>query len=246
MKKEAAHNIIKKVYRQEREIPGHRMMKKLIEKEGIYISKTTAHRYMNKELKLYSIVKRKNENTRKGTANEVFPNLLNQNFKVEKRNTVWCTDFTYIYYKDSRRYNSTIIDLYDRSVIASVNGKDITAELAIRTLEKAMKAHKIKKGIILHSDQGSQYTSKVFNEYCEAKGIRQSMSRAGYPYDNAVMERYFNSMKNEVTHHHKYENEKELDEAIREYAYEWYNHKRPHTYNENLTPFEARYTKVDS
>ena len=67
----------------------------------------------------------------------------------------------------------------DRSVIASLNGKHITAELAIETLKIAMNRHKPGKGIILHSDQGSQFTSKEFNDFCEKAFIQQSMSRAG-------------------------------------------------------------------
>lgn len=155
---------------------------------------------------------------------------------------IWCTDFTYLFLTDgSKRYNSSIIDLYDRSVIASVNGKEITSELAIKTLKKAFKAHPIKNRLILHSDQGTQYTSKAFNDYCESVHIQQSMSKAGYPYDNAPMERYFNSLKNELIYHHYYHNDKELNEAVNDYAYGWYNHVRPHAYNGYLTPFEARY-----
>ena len=69
-----------------------------------------------------------------------------------------------------------------------------TSELAIRTLQKALTSQKITKGeLMLHSDQGSQYTSKAFTEFCASASIMQSMSKAGHPYDNAPMERYFNT-----------------------------------------------------
>ena len=86
--------------------------------------------------------------------------------------------------------------LYDRSVIASITDRNITSDLAVRTLKKALGSQpSIKEGIILHSDQGTQYTSKAFTEFCESVNVTQSMSKAGYPYDNAPMERYFNTLK---------------------------------------------------
>lgn len=67
------------------------------------------------------------------------------------------------------------------------------------------------------------------------------MSKAGYPYDNAPMERYYNTLKHELINHHDYHTEDELNTAIEEYAYIWYNHVRSHSFNEYRTPFEARY-----
>jgi len=95
--------------------------------------------------------------------------------------------------------------------------------------------------LILHSDQGSKYTSKEFTDYCESVGITQSMSRAVCLYDNATMERYYNTLKNELIYHHYYHYEKELYEDVEEFAYVHYNHERPHSYNNYKTPFEARY-----
>ena len=85
---------------------------------------------------------------------------------------------------------------YDRSVIASITDRKITSDLAKGTLEKAIRSQSgiDLKQLILHSDQGSQYTSREFTEFCIEKGITQSMSKAGYPYDNAPMERYFNTL----------------------------------------------------
>lgn len=72
--------------------------------------------------------------------------------------------------------------------------------------------------------------------------VTQSMSKAGYPYDNAPMERYFNTLKNDLIYNHSYKTEDELYRAIEEYAYVTYNHVRPHSYNGYKTPFEARYS----
>ncbi len=96
-----------------------------------------------------------------------------------------CTDFTFLHIRGGKQYyNCTIIDLYNRSVVYSMNSEFITSDLAIRCLKKALKQQKPKKGLILHSDQGSQFTSKKFTDFCASSNITQSMSKAGCPYDN--------------------------------------------------------------
>jgi transposase InsO family protein len=199
---------------------------------------------MNTDLGLYSIVRRRKPDYQYGEAHKKFDNLLNQDFSASAINQKWATDFTYLFLTGGdKRYNCTIIDLYDRSVIASITDRHITSDLAIRTLEKALNSQKnISQNLILHSDQGSQYTSKAFTDYCESRGITQSMSKAGYPYDNAPMERYFNTLKNEEINLHNYRSEEELYTAVEQFAYVKYNHIRPHSYNGYRTPFEARYT----
>jgi transposase InsO family protein len=193
------------------------------------------------ELGLRSIVRRKKPKGKSGHANKIFPNLLNQNFYVNQPNKIWCTDFTYLYLGDgTTRYNCTIIDLHDRSVLASLNGSQITASLAIETLRIALKRHRPRRGCILHSDQGSQFTSKEFNEFCSNARIQQSMSRAGCPYDNAPMERYYNTLKNEHTNLFSFKTKEDLDLSVSDFAYGWYNHVRPHTYNGGRTPCAAR------
>ena len=178
-----------------------------------------------------------------GKHHKSFDNLIKRDFTAEKPNRKWCVDFTYLFLQNgNKRYNCTIIDLFDRSVIASVTCKEITAELAKSALSKAIKDNPkaAKTGLILHSDQGSQFTSNEFIEACEEYGIHQSMSRAGCPYDNAPMERYFNTLKSELIYNYTYTSDEKLNEAITEFAYVWYNHVRPHSYNDGLTPAQKR------
>lgn len=144
----------------------------------------------------------------------------------------------------SKRYNCTILDLHDRSVIASITDRNITSDLAKRTLAKAIHSQlgiDLSK-LLVHSDQESQYTSKEFTEFCEKLGITQSMSKAGYPYDNAPMERYFNTLKNECTNLYEFETEEVLYQKVEELAYVDYHHVRPHSFNGYRTPYEARTT----
>ncbi len=92
----------------------------------------------------------------------------------------------------------------------------------------------------LQTDQGSQYTSKDFNEFCEKKHIQQSMSKAGCPYDNAVMERFYNTFKNEYLNIHRFKTNEALDQGVYDFVYIKYNYIRPHRYNGGLTPYAAR------
>lgn len=218
-------------------------MKVYLARKGYHYSNLTIHKYMNKELGLTSVVRRKKPGYIKSTAHKVFDNLLQQNFKADNMNQKWCTDFTYLFLANGcKRYNCSIIDLHDRSVVASITDKHITADLARRTLEKALQAQPvINDNIILHSDQGSQYTSKEFIEYCSSVGVTQSMSKAGCPYDNAPIERYYNTLKNELIHLRHFHTDEELFSSIENFAYVTYNHVRPHSYNKYKTPFEARY-----
>ena len=233
---------IQEIYHSHNGVDGYRSMKVYLERKGYSYSNTTVHKYMNTELGLRSVVRPKKPGYEHGNPHKVFDNKLKKNFTADEINRKWCTDFTYLFLANHEvRYNCTIIDLHDRSVIASITDRNITSDLAIRTLRKALESQPtIKDGLILHSDQGSQYTSKAFTEFCESVNVTQSMSKAGYPYDNAPMERYFNTLKNECTNLYEFTTEETLYQKVEEFAYVDYNHVRPHSYNGYRTPYEAR------
>ena len=216
--------------------PGYRMMYYLLKLDNTKISKPTVLKYMQ-EMNLHSIARKNRKYIRPKSENVLFPNLLSRDFNPTKRNMVWCTDFTNLEYGGGTvRYNCTIIDLYDRSVVASVNSNLINTELAINTLKRAISTHGIHKGLILHSDQGCQFTSRDFVEFCKKHHIQQSMSKAGCPYDNAPMERFFNTMKNEFTYHYRFKSAKEMDAGLIQYVFSWYNRERPHMHNDGMPP----------
>ena len=150
-------------------------MKVFLARENIFLSKATIHKYMHQDLKLHCLCRKRKSGYKKGHAHKIFPNLLPQKFQTDKKNQIWCTDFTYLFLTNgSIRFNCTIINLYDRSVVASENGKYITSELAIRTLNKAIHASKCDSSqLILYSDQDSQFTSLEFTNYCSSQSITQ-------------------------------------------------------------------------
>lgn len=210
-------------------------------RRGISLSKTSVLKYM-RELGLRSVVHPKKARYKKGDCYKKFENKLKRDFSADAPNRKWCTDFTYLFLSDgAKRYNCSIVDLYDRSVVSTLNSNRIDAKLAVDTLKQALEKNPGAKGkVLLHSDQGSQYTSQMFTEYCESVSVQQSMSRAGCPYDNAPMESFYGTFKAEFVGQHSFEDDEHLNQATLDYVYCYYNHIRPHSSNEYLTPFEKR------
>ena len=108
-KKQQALEEIQNIYHQHHGVDGYRSMRIYLERKGISLSSVTVHKYMNKELGLYSIVRRKSPCYKKGSTHKVCPNYLEQNFKAEERNQKWATDFTYLFLKDGK--NAIIVPL---------------------------------------------------------------------------------------------------------------------------------------
>ncbi len=128
----------------------------------------------------------------------VAPNLLNQNFNVAAPNRAWVSDITYIYTRERWLYLAVIIDLFSRKVVGWATSTNIDANLVITALKNALANRRVKPGLIFHSDQGKQYASNAFRALLEANKIKQSMSRKGNCYDNAVCESFFKTLKTEL------------------------------------------------
>jgi transposase InsO family protein len=128
----------------------------------------------------------------------VKPNLLKRNFNTEEPNKVWLTDITYLIFGNKRAYLSTIIDLYDRKIVAYQISKRNDIKLVIDTLNQAIAKTKDVSNLIIHSDQGFQYTSFEYKAVCESNGILISMSRKGTPINNSPMESFHSILKKET------------------------------------------------
>ena len=155
------------------------------------------------------------------------PNILDQDFNVEKINEKVVGDITYIYTKKDRWcYLSSFMDLYNNEIIGWSFSKNMTTDLVLESLKMAcIKRRKI-EGAIVHTDRGSQYTSKAFKEAVKSIGMRLSYSRKGNPYDNACIESFHSVLKKELIHHKVYEDYEEAMTDIIEYIESWYNNRR--------------------
>ena len=155
----------------------------------------------------------------------VRPNLLKRNFKTDSLNKIWDTDITYLIFKGKKLYLSTIIDLYDRHVVAYKISKFNNNYLVIETLNEAINKQKDVHGLIIHSDQGFQYTSSEYKAICEANGINISMSRKGTPIDDAPIESWHALLKKETLYNNNITSLQEYQKLVEEWIL-FYNTSR--------------------
>ena len=167
--------------------------------------------------------KKKNKNER--IEDNVKPDLLKRNFNTDKPNKVWDTDVTYLIYKGARAYLSTIIDLYDRKVVAYKISKYNDNKLVMDTLNEAISKRKDVHGLILHSDQGFQYTSYEYKSICESNGIQISMARKGTPIDDSPIESWHSLLKKETLYNYNITSLEEYITLVKEWI-EFYNNDR--------------------
>ncbi|WP_270300933.1 IS3 family transposase [Streptococcus infantarius] len=175
----------------------------------------------------------------KGSFVNVEDNILNRDFTATAPNQKWCTDVTFLKYGFScKAYLSAIKDLYDGSIVAYVVGQFNDNELVLETLRKAQKANPNAIPLI-HSDRGSQYTSKDYYRLTTQYQMTRSMSRVGKCIDNAPIESFFGHFKTECYDLKKYKTFEELVSDIDAYIY-FYNHQRFQERNNGLAPLEMR------
>ncbi len=150
-------------------------------------------------------------------------------FSPEKPNEKWVGDITYLRTKLGWVYLAAVIDLINREVIGYSVSKKIDAELACQALSNAIARNGKPKELIFHSDRGYQYSSRKYQQMLEDYGIRGSMSKPGYPYDNSCMESFFASMKKEYILRKEYDQMSSLSKDLFYYIEIFYNRKRLHS-----------------
>lgn len=175
---------------------GHRTVKAwLLRDNKRKANRNTIQRIMQK-YNLQCRVKPKRKNKVAGESKIVVPNHLKQNFIASRPNEKWVTDITYLPFGQSMMYLSTIMDLFNNEIIAYNISSSQDVSLVMNTLKEAVEDRET-NGIILHSDQGSQYSSHSFQRLAKEKGITTSMSRKGNCFDNAVIESFQSTIKSE-------------------------------------------------
>ncbi len=138
--------------------------------------------------------------TTKARGAEVAPNLLNQNFNPPGPGQVWVSDITCLRTGEGWLYLSAIMELYSRRIVGWCVDKRMTSSLVCQALMKAYNLRNPPRGLVVHTDRGSQYTGKVFQNLLNSYGQRSSMGDVGACRDNAVMERFRGSLKHEWLH----------------------------------------------
>lgn len=156
----------------------------------------------------------------------VADNLLEQHFTATAPNQVWTTDITYIATDEGWLYCAAHKDLFNGEIVGYALGSRITKDLVIRSLLMAVATRKPEPGLIHHSDRGSQYCSQDYQKLLAQFHMKASMSRKGNCYDNAPMESFWGTLKNELVYHQRYRTREQAIREIREYIDVFYNRQR--------------------
>lgn len=168
----------------------------------------------------------------------IAPNRLNRDFYASTSDEKYVGDITYIPTSEGWLYLATVIDLYSRKIVGWSMDDKMKVSLVNDALKMAIRTRNPQRGLIWHTDRGSQYASYEHKDLLKTYGIIQSMSRRGNCLDNAVAESFFHTLKTELVHHEIYHTRKQAKQSIFEYIEVFYNRERIHSANKNLSPVE--------
>lgn len=180
--------------------------------------------------------------TNSNHSHPIAPNLLMRNFTFLRPDQAWVGDITYIPTGEGWLYLAIVKDLCTRKIVGYAFSERIDTQLTLAALDMAYRRRKPQKGLIFHSDRGVQYASRAYRERLQAYGIRQSMSRRGDPYDNAVAENFFSCLKCELIHLKQYPSRSAAMGDVFACLETFYNTLRPHSALGWISPsrFEAQ------
>ncbi len=174
------------------------------------------------------------------------PNRLQQQFTIDLPDRAWATDITYIRTYEGWLYLTVVMDLYSRRIIGWSMKATLAKEIVLDALLMAMWRRKPKQDVIIHSDQGSQYSSDEWTRFCQTHSLLPSMSRRGNCYDNAAVESFFGSLKKEKIRRHIFKTREAARAELFDYIEVFYNRARRHQHLGNMSPtaYEQQMAKL--
>ena len=211
----------------------------LRQKRAVILNHKAVLRLMNR-LGIHSIARRRKPylKTSRLETYHHYENVLNRDFTASRPNQKWVTDVTYIATQQGWAYLSTIKDLYDGYIVAHRMSLSNSVALVTRTLQLATDKEKVTDGLILHSDQGQQYTSHAYHALTQQYSMTPSMSRRGNCWDNAPMENFFGHLKEEALRNIPMPTFEEAQQIVDEYIY-FFNYERIQL-KTRQTPYQVR------
>lgn len=215
---------------------GSRRMKKALNMLGYRVSRNKARRLM-READVAAKSRRKYKVTTNSNHRQpVFENRLKREFDVARPNQVYAGDITYLWTQEGWLYLAVVIDLYSRKVVGWSMSSRMKAQLVCDALMMAIWQRRPQAGLICHSDRGSQYAGKRYRRLLNAHGFEGSMSRKGDCWDNAVVESFFGSLKQERVQWRHYQTRHEAQQDVLNYISMFYNPYRLHSYLDYKSP----------
>lgn len=238
------NELIEAIFIQGRNNYGTRRIKdKLEELYGLIVSRKRISNIM-KDLNLKVKMKRRYKNTTDSNHNlPIAPNLLNRDFYASTPDEKYVGDITYISTGEGWLYLATVIDLYSRKIVGWSMDDNMKVSLVNDALKMAIKHRNPPKGLLWHTDRGSQYASYSHKDLLKKHEIVQSMSRKGNCWDNAVAESFFKTLKSDLVYKKYFYTKKQAQREIFEYIEFYYNRTRSHSYLGNLSP--VRFEEVN-
>ncbi|HEJ1541858.1 TPA: IS3 family transposase [Pseudomonas aeruginosa] len=234
----ALRSQVNQLFSQSQGSAGSRSILGMLREEGVTIGRFRVRRLM-RELGLVSKQPGSHAYKQATVERPDIPNRLNREFATEHPNQVWCGDITYVWAQGRWHYLAAVLDLHTRRVIGWAFSAKPDAELVIKALDMAYEQRGKPQQVLFHSDQGSQYASRLFRQRLWRYRMQQSMSRRGNCWDNSPMERLFRSLKSEWVPSTGYLTAQEAQRDISHYLMHRYNWIRPHQFNDGLPPAVA-------
>jgi len=171
-------------------------------------------------------------------------NILNREFSTTIPNNKWVQDITFIETRQGWLYLAIVLDLYSRAIVGWSMSDQINGKLVLNALNMAIAQRNPNKPVLVHSDQGSQYTALKYRDTLKNHGMICSMSRKGECHDNAVAESFFHTLKEELVYDENFATREEARQSIFKYIEFFYNRKRRHSYLNYKAPFEYENMKA--
>jgi transposase InsO family protein len=230
--------IITTAFTQNRAVYGSRRLKIVLENQGETASRRRIGRIMQ-EAQLRCKTKRRFKATTDSKHTlPIAPNQLDRQFNVDTPDQAYVGDITYIPTAEGWLYLAVVIDLCSRHVVGWSMADNMKTKLVNDALIMAIWKRKPKKGLLWHTDRGSQYASDSHRKLLKQHRIQQSMSRKGNCWDNAVSESFFHSLKTECVNHERYQTREEAKKSLFDYIEVFYNRQRLHSSNGYQSPVE--------
>lgn len=217
---------------------GYRRVAQALQTAGEQVNRKAVQRLM-KLMGLKSLVRMKKYRSYRGSAGVVAPNRLDRHFQAPKPNQKWVTDVTEFNVGGKRLFLSPVMDLFNGEIVAYQTSTSPTLEMIKAMLGKAFRRLKPGQTPLMHSDQGWQYQHPKYRHLLAQRNIPQSMSRKGNCYDNAAMESFFGTLKEEFFRLGRFANVDELKRGLARYI-RYYNHNRIKLGLNGLSPVQYR------
>jgi transposase InsO family protein len=234
--------LVHEAYQRSKGIYGYRRIQIWIEREyAIKINHKAVLRLMRK-LNIRSIARKRNpyrQMTKLSGASHTYPNRLCQDFKTKGPNQKWGTDITFIPTQQGFVYLTIIKDFFDGTILGHALSRNYSIRMVLQALRAAVSSSSSVQGVILQSDQGTQFQSAAYQGMTSQFGIIPSMSRKGNCLDNAPTENFFSHLKEELLRHIRIQDFQDAVQIVNDYIH-FYNHDRIQL-KTKLTPIEFRH-----